>query len=53
MGAARQSQAIKKNRLLALLPQAEFERLLRGLKPITLTEKEVLYQSSDRVRYCY
>jgi CRP-like cAMP-binding protein len=53
MGAARQSHTRTANRLLALLPQPEYARLLPILKPITLKKKEVLYQSGDTIRYCY
>lgn len=53
MTAVRKSQTIKKNRLLALLPQPEYSRLLPALKPVTLKKKEVLYQAGDKVRYCY
>lgn len=53
MTSVRKSQTIKKNRLLALLPQPEHSRLIPALKPVTLKKKEVLYQAGDRVRYCY
>jgi len=53
MTAARKSQAIKGNRLLALLPQQEYARLQPALKPVTLKKKAVLYHTGDRVRYCY
>lgn len=53
MIAAEKSQAITQNRLLALLPEAEYARLLPALKPVSLKKKEVLYHSGESIRYCY
>jgi CRP-like cAMP-binding protein len=41
------------NRLLASLPKKEYERLLPGLKPITLTFGEVLYEPGDTIKHVY
>jgi CRP-like cAMP-binding protein len=53
MTASTQSQAIKANRLLALLPQPEYARLLPELKPVYLKKGAVLYHAGDAVQYCY
>ena len=53
MTASPQSQAIKANRLLALLPQSEYARLPPHLKPVYLKKGAALYQAGDAVRYCY
>ena len=41
------------NRLLATLPKKEYERLLPGLKPITLSFGEVLYEPGDTIKHVY
>jgi CRP-like cAMP-binding protein len=41
------------NRLLATLPKKEYERLLPGLKRITLTFGEVLYEPGDTIKHVY
>ena len=41
------------NRLLAMLPEKEYRRLLPELKRITLTFGEVLYDPGDRIRHVY
>lgn len=41
------------NRLLAVLSQSEYKRLLPGLKPITLPFGEVLYETGDPIKYVY
>jgi len=41
------------NRLLASLPKKEYERLLPGLKRITLTFGEVLYEPGDTMKHVY
>ncbi len=41
------------NRLLAALPEEEFERLVPHLEPVSLTFGEVLYQSGERLRHVY
>jgi CRP-like cAMP-binding protein len=38
---------------LASLPKKEYERLLPGLKPITLTFGEVLYEPGDTMKHVY
>lgn len=41
------------NRLLAMLPKKEYERLLPGLKRIPLTFGEVLYEPGDTIKQVY
>jgi CRP-like cAMP-binding protein len=41
------------NRLLASLPKNEYQRLLPGLKSITLTFGEVLYEPGDTIKHVY
>ena len=42
-----------KNRILAALPAAEYERLLPNLKPVTLEYKQVLYEPNKTIRHVY
>jgi CRP-like cAMP-binding protein len=41
------------NRLLAALPEDEYQRLLPKLKPFTLVFREVIYESGDLIRNVY
>src|SRR6201988_1947082 len=41
------------NRLLATLPNEQYERLLPLLKRITLTFGEVLYEPGEKIKYVY
>lgn len=41
------------NRLLAALPQQEYERLLPKLEPVSLDLKQVLYESNTPIEYAY
>ena len=41
------------NSLLAALPHAEYQRLLTGLEPVTLTFGEALYATGAPIRYVY
>ena len=47
------NQARVANSLLAALPRAEYQRLLTGIEPVTLTFGEVLYQPGEPIRYTY
>ena len=42
-----------KNRILAALPDKERERLLRHLKPVSLTIGEVIYEPGEHIQYIY
>ena len=42
-----------RNRILAALPAAEYERLLPGLRPVTLEYKQVLYEPNKAIRHVY
>lgn len=53
MRAARKSPARSENRLLDLLPQSEYARLVPSLNPVTLKKKTVLYHTGDTIRSCY
>ena len=41
------------NLLLAALPAKEYERLLAGLEPVTLTYGDVLYEPGEQMRHIY
>lgn len=41
------------NRLLAILPPADYQRLLANLDPVTLTFGEVLCEAGDVIRHVY
>ncbi len=41
------------NSLLAAVPCKEYQRLLAGLEPVTLTFGEVLYDSGETIRHVY
>ena len=41
------------NRLLAALPQQEYERLLPNLEPVSLSLKQVLYEPNALIEYAY
>lgn len=41
------------NDLLASLPRKDYQRLLAGLEPVTLTYGEVLYEPGDSIRHVY
>ncbi len=47
------SSRLLKNRILAALPAAEYERLLPNLKPVTLEYKQVLYEPNKTIRHVY
>lgn len=41
------------NDLLASLPRKDYQRLLAGLEPVTLTYGDVLYEPGDSIRHVY
>jgi CRP-like cAMP-binding protein len=41
------------NRLLAALPQDEYERLLPKLEPVTLSLRQTLYEPNEPIKYVY
>ena len=41
------------NRLLAALPQEEYERLLPKLEPVSLSLKQILYEPNEPIEYVY
>lgn len=41
------------NTLLRALPPADLNRLVSSLQPVTLSLGEVLYESGERIEYCY
>jgi CRP-like cAMP-binding protein len=41
------------NRILAALPQADFERLLEHLESVHLEKNNVVYVAGDKIRYTY
>ena len=41
------------NKLLAALPQQEYERLLPHLEPVSLSLRQVLYQPNEQIEYAY
>lgn len=41
------------NSLLAALPRKDYQRLLAGLEPVTLTFGKVLYEPGDSIRHVY
>src|SRR4029453_17478774 len=43
----------QKNRLLAALPPAELERYFSGLRPVSLTQRQVLYEPGASLAHVY
>ena len=41
------------NSLLAALPRKEYQRLIAGLEPVTLTFGEILYDSGETIRHVF
>lgn len=51
-GAAARRSSIE-NSLLAAVPRKEYQRLLAGLEPVTLTFGEVLYEPGETIRHVF
>ena len=47
------SKSISKNRLLASLPENEYQRLLPHLEPFVLEHGKILYEIGEAIKYCY
>ncbi len=47
------SQIMTTNRLLAALPDAEFQRLVPNLEQVSLAPGEVLYEAGENIRHAY
>lgn len=53
MNSTSRSPAFSGNRVIDLLPSPQRLRLMPVFKPVSLKRKEVLYQTNERVEYCY
>src|SRR6478672_7460742 len=53
MATAPTSDAARKNKLLAALPQTEFDRVFSDLEVVPLELGQVLYESGDKLDYVY
>jgi CRP-like cAMP-binding protein len=49
----RTGAAAVENHLLAAIPRSEYQRLLAGLEPVTMTFGEVLYEPGEPIRHVY
>ena len=47
------SKSIIKNRLLAALPENEYQRLLPHLEPFEFDHGKILYEIDESIKYCY
>src|SRR5947207_2641987 len=47
------SISIRKNLLLAALPEKEYQRLLPHLEPFAFDHGKVLYEIDEPIKYCY
>ena len=52
-GLVRLMPSATQNRLLAALPPAELERYFSGLRPVSLTQRQVLYEPGASLAYVY
>src|SRR4051812_24381581 len=53
MSTSRPPPPERSNRLLALLPQNEYRRLLPSLEPVPFTFKQVFYDIRSPIRFAY
>ena len=53
MAPSRASEIAQKNKLLAALPEQEFERVISKLEPVSLPLGKVLYESGDKLEHVY
>ena len=49
----RKVRLISENRILAALPRDDYQRILSGLKPVSLKLGDILYEADEPVRYVY
>lgn len=49
----RKARLLSENRILAALPENEYQRLLPGLKPVSLKLGDVLYETDAVIRHVY
>ena len=47
------SKSIVKNRLLAALPENQYQRLLPHIEPFEFEHGKILYEIGEAIRYCY
>jgi CRP-like cAMP-binding protein len=53
MAAAKNTPNPRQNRLLAALPESDYQRIAPGLEPVSLSLGEVLYESGGKLRHVY
>ena len=53
MAPHRKVTLVPENRILASLPRGDYQRLLPGLKPVSLKLGDLLYEADEAIRYVY